>query len=176
MNDDADELKVAREWLQSKSYQDVIALNSTRIGGLNIPPLTLGGYLELQIRNSPLFSGIFPDAGPEHIERLFEALSVFIGKHHDFENDFELLTPHDAFQAWLVVKEFYLEALSSMGIIGQHCGENMEVSFGRWGNILVTLVNELKLPISDAMSLPLVTSFARTVALSIKISREPTIL
>jgi len=123
---------------------------------MTFSPLTLGGFLELQIRNHPALADNWPGAAPEYIEKTGELFSVLCGEAYSTEQIIEMLSPEECMMAVDLGKRIVAGSLACAQQIEAAISDaRPKIQFGWWGEAVVAAVRDLKLSVLSIVNLPL---------------------
>jgi hypothetical protein len=144
-------------------------VGSFQFGGIFFLPLTLGGFLELQIRNHPVLCGNWPSNGDEHFAKSLELVSVLCADVHSKDKIIRNLSPFEFLLAVDLGKRIVAGSLACAQQIESAISEsNPKIQFGWWGEMVVTLVRDLELRVFNAVNLPLTPGTVSVVVEAIR--------
>lgn len=165
--DDGEESYIQRKQSFNRELEDAGCFDgknfvgSFQIAEMVFLPLTFGGFLELQIRNHPALVGNWPEAkeDTELLSKSLELVSCLCQRIWLEQEVINMLPPLDFLMAVKLSERIVAGALGCAQQIEAAISESRFAGkFGWWGAVVVVLVRDLKLSVSEAVNLPMTPS------------------
>ncbi|MFZ4777051.1 MAG: hypothetical protein ACOYM3_16905 [Terrimicrobiaceae bacterium] len=158
-----------QELENSGCFDGKFFIGSFQIGEMIFLPLTLGGFLELQVRNHPALSGNWPHDENDHLAKSCELFSILCGAPHTADQVKRLLSARTCMRALDLGKTIVASALGcAMEIKAALAESPSTIPFSWWGEAVAVLVRVCGMRTRDAMSMPITPGFTELVISSIK--------